>query len=102
MTRLAAHFRVRRRYSRSVNLERDQNVPESLDGYVVTPRGRGSLQRIADSLSADNGPRAWTLTGVYGTGKSAFANLLFALFGPNGAAREPEPVNDNGTLYGIN
>ena len=88
MTRLAAHFRVRRRYSRSVNLERDQHMPESLDGYVVTPRGRGSLKRIADSLSADNGPRAWTLTGVYGTGKSAFANLLFALFGPNGAARE--------------
>ena len=25
---------------------------------------------------------------MYGTGKSAFANLLFALFGPNGAARE--------------
>ena len=55
MTRLAAHFRLRHRYSRSVNLERDQNVPESLDGYVVTPRGRGSLHRIADSLSADNG-----------------------------------------------
>ena len=88
MTRLAAHFKVRRRYSRSINLERDQDVPESLDGYVVTPRARSSLQRIADSLSADTGPRAWTLTGVYGTGKSAFANLLFALFGPSGAARE--------------
>ena len=88
MTRLSAHFRVRRRYSRSVNLERDQNVPESLDGYVVTPRGRASLQRIGDSLSTDTGPRAWTLTGVYGTGKSAFASLLFALFGPDGPARE--------------
>ena len=88
MTRLAAHFRVRRRYSRSVNLERDQNAPDSLDGYVVTPRGRGTLHRIADSLYADNTPRAWTLTGVYGTGKSAFANLLFGFFGPNGEARD--------------
>ena len=88
MTRLAAHFRVRRRYSRSINLERDQNLSESLDGYVVTPRGRSSLERIADSLSMDIGPRAWTVTGVYGTGKSAFANLLFVLFGPDGGARE--------------
>ena len=88
MTRLSAHFRVRRRYSRSVNLERDQNAPDSLDGYIVTPRGRDTLRRIADSLYADNAPRAWTLTGVYGTGKSAFANLLFAFFGPSGEARD--------------
>lgn len=88
MTRLADHFRVRRRYSRSINLERDQDTPDSLDGYVVTPRGRGNLRRIADSLSADNHPRAWTLTGVYGTGKSAFASLLFALFSPSGPTRD--------------
>lgn len=88
MTRLASHFRVRRRYARSVNLERDQDAPGSLEGYVLTPRGRGTLAQIAKSLAVLDTPRAWTLTGVYGTGKSAFANLLLSLFGPAGDARD--------------
>ncbi len=64
------------RFGRSVNLERDffEDVP--LNGYVLTTTARSTLHRIGESLIDNASTRAWTLTGPYGSGKSAFA--LFA------------------------
>ncbi len=70
---------VKRRYSRSVNLERDFGTPDSLLGYIPTSRAIESIERFLRSFGFDNSVRAWTLTGSYGTGKSAFANFLTAL-----------------------
>lgn len=83
MKRLSSHFRIRRRYMRSVNLERDTDLAESLEGYVLTPRAVETFGRVLQAYGTPNVTRAWTLTGVYGTGKSAFANFLAALFAPS-------------------
>lgn len=64
------------RFGRSVNLERDFYDQVSLDSYVLTTTARDSLRHLADAYSNATAARAWTLTGAYGSGKSAFA--LFA------------------------
>lgn len=60
------------RFTRSVNLQQDIWQGESLRGYLVTAGVRRALLRIAPARYAPNAARAWTLTGPYGTGKSAF------------------------------
>ncbi|WP_414574602.1 hypothetical protein [Anabaena sp. CCY 9402-a] len=77
--KLSHYFNLQRRYSRSINLERDLDSVEALEGYVLTKRAIDSLKRILNSFNADEGNRAWTLTSVYGTGKSAFAHYLISL-----------------------
>jgi hypothetical protein len=67
---------VSSRFSRSVNLERDFYDQVSLTGYVLTTTARDGLRRIAEAYTNPNATRAWTITGSYGSGKSAFA--LFA------------------------
>ncbi len=64
------------RFARSVSLIRDAHHPDALDGYILTPTGREMLRRLSDALRGDSSTRAWSLTGPYGSGKSAFA--LFA------------------------
>lgn len=81
---LSEHIGIKRRYSRSVNLERDLATPDALNGYIVTDRAAEFLVRIDEARIHPGSPRAWTLTGVYGTGKSAFAHFLAALHGPAG------------------
>ncbi|WP_225896269.1 hypothetical protein [Amazonocrinis nigriterrae] len=77
--KLSHYFNLQRRYSRSINLERDLDSVEALEGYVLTKRAIDSLKRIVNSFNSDVGNRAWTLTSVYGTGKSAFAHYLISL-----------------------
>jgi hypothetical protein len=79
---LSQYISLRRRYSRSVNVERDLEIPSALEGYVLTDRSVDSLRRIVTRFSQGEGNRAWTLTSVYGTGKSAFAHYLSALVAP--------------------
>ena len=80
---LSDYFKLHRRYYRSVNLERDLDKPDAVQGYVPTERTMIALQRILSSIGDPNAHRAWTLTGVYGTGKSAFTHYLAALCAPD-------------------
>jgi hypothetical protein len=64
------------RFARSVSLVRDANHVDALDGYILTPTGRDVLHRLADAIRGENSTRAWSLTGPYGSGKSAFALLV--------------------------
>lgn len=82
MSMLADSIRVRRRYSRSVNLERDILSPEALEGYVLTPRAAETAARVLDAAAPVTGGRAWTLTGIYGAGKSSFGQFLASMFAP--------------------
>lgn len=84
MPALSEFVTIKRRYSRSVNLERDFGIPDSLLGYIPTSRAIDGVERFLRSFAFDNSVRAWTLTGSYGTGKSAFANFLTALCSPQG------------------
>jgi len=79
---LSAYFELHRRYYRSVNLERDFDRPDAVQGYVPTERSTDALRRILFALNNSNAHRAWTMTGVYGTGKSAFAHYLACLCAP--------------------
>lgn len=72
---------VRARYSRSVNVERDLDLPQALEGYLPTPRALDALTRIGRATLDEHAVRAWSITSVYGTGKSAFAQFLAALYG---------------------
>lgn len=60
------------RFARSISLVRDVHRLDALDGYVLTATGRDILRRLADALRGDSPTRAWSLTGPYGSGKSAF------------------------------
>lgn len=76
---LSQHITLNRRYGRSVNLERDFENLEALEGYIPTERAINALKRIINGIVSSQGNRAWTVTSVYGTGKSAFAHFLVSL-----------------------
>jgi hypothetical protein len=68
------------RIARSINLARDLTDPETLDRYVLTGKGLEIIHRLTAGL---NGQKisAWSLTGPYGMGKSAFVHFLLSFCG---------------------
>jgi len=80
--RLSAYFSLNRRYTRSINVARDLQQLSALEGYIPTERSLYALRRIIAGMDNPESHRAWTLTSVYGTGKSAFAQYLAALVAP--------------------
>lgn len=84
---------VKRRYTRSVNLERDIKIPDSIDGYIPTSRSIDGLTRFINSFSHPHSVKAWTLTGAYGTGKSSFAHLLTILCGEHEDYTRKKAIN---------
>lgn len=76
---LSQYITLSRRYGRSVNLERDIDNLDALEGYIPTERSLNALRRIINGIQSSEGNRAWTITSVYGTGKSAFAHFLASL-----------------------
>ena len=78
---LSEIFHVSSRYRRSVHLERDFYAENSLDGYVVTVTARETLHRLISALENPSASKAWSLTGPYGSGKSAFALFAAKLLG---------------------
>ena len=83
---LAELVRVRARFHRSVHLPRDWNAPHDPVDYLATPALLEIAGQILEELGRSGGVRAWTLTGPYGTGKSAFALFLTDLL----ATERPE------------
>lgn len=73
-----------RRFFRSVRLERDFDDLSSLEGYLLTPQVRHTLSQIEEGLRPQSSERAWTLTGPYGSGKSAFVLFLSHLLASQG------------------
>ena len=74
-------FRVKGRFQRSVHLERDFYTENALDGYILTVTAREMLSRVASTLENETTSKAWSLTGPYGSGKSAFALFAAKLLG---------------------
>lgn len=79
---LSDYFSLKRRYSRSINLERDFDKIDALQGYILTERSVDATKRILAGLTGRSDNRAWTITSVYGTGKSAFAHFFASLCAP--------------------
>jgi hypothetical protein len=72
------------RFFRSINAEHDHYDATALEGYLATAGARRVLNRIAPARTSMTGSRSWTLTGPYGTGKSAFCAFAAQLFAPSG------------------
>lgn len=72
---------VRARFHRSTHLERDFEGADWLRGYVVTPLARTIVSRVGNGLLPGRTSRAWSLTGPYGAGKSAFSLFLSHILG---------------------
>ncbi len=72
---LAEMVRVRGRFHRSVHLARDWNSGFERE-FFATPAVLDIARQIVGELGRPRGTRAWTITGPYGAGKSAFALFL--------------------------
>ena len=78
---LADRIKVKTRYTRSTNVERDSGSVATVAAYHPTTRGISLLEDVAAALGKDSQPRAWSLIGPYGSGKSTFGVFLHALLG---------------------
>lgn len=83
---LMDRIKVKTCYTRATNVERDAGSPAAIASYYPTARGMAVLDDVAAALSAGNMPRAWSLIGPYGSGKSTFAVFLHALLGARSEA----------------
>lgn len=71
--------------ARSVNIERDLENEATLKQYILTDKGADIISRFISALAGEK-ISAWSLTGPYGMGKSAFVNFLLSLCGPDNQA----------------
>ena len=88
----ADRIAVNARYTRSINVERDQGSHAIVQAYLPSAASVELLDTVADTFGTDDQPRAWSLIGPYGSGKSSFALFLHELLG---ALADPEPVARN-------
>ena len=77
---IAERIAIGRRYVRAVDILRDLEDPQALEGYVLTPSVRDGLRRVLGGLGKGASQRAFRVTGPYGSGKSSFGLLLARLF----------------------
>ncbi|MFN3372237.1 MAG: hypothetical protein ACK44M_01575, partial [Chloroflexus sp.] len=65
------------RFTRAVHIHHDfRDLRHRLDGYVVTPLVQQTAARILRGLELASRERAFSITGPFGAGKSAFALFL--------------------------
>ena len=77
---IAERIAIGRRYVRAVDILRDLDDPQALEGYVLTPSVRDGLRRVLGGLGKGSSQRAFRVTGPYGSGKSSFGLLVARLF----------------------
>ena len=85
--RLAEMVEVRGRFHRSVHLSRDWDSGFESE-FLATPALVEIAEQIVGELGRSRGTRAWTVTGPYGAGKSAFALFLAHLLATSQPANE--------------
>lgn len=97
MTPLRDVIRVRTRFARSTNLERDGDTLALAD-YVPTARSLDLLRRVAAACIDPSRPRAWSVSGPYGSGKSSFALLLDGVFGASSSPARQTAIDLIGSI----
>ena len=90
---LSELFQVKGRFRRSVHLERDFYTENALDGYVLTATAREMVSRVISTLGNETTSKAWSLTGPYGSGKSAFALFAAKLLGDPDASTTQQALD---------
>ena len=87
-------YQVKGRFHRSVHLERDFYTKENvLDGYILTVTAREILSRVVSTLENETTSKAWSITGPYGSGKSAFALFAAKLLGDPKVSTTQQALN---------
>lgn len=76
---ISEYLEVTRRFRRSVNLDKDFRGAQQNGEYIVTPTALEALHRLSEGFVEGSPSRAWTITGPYGVGKSAYAVFLARL-----------------------
>lgn len=76
--------RINTHYTRSINLERDAGSLEVVKAYIPTSRALKLFGRVADGFNSALTPRAWSLIGPYGSGKSSASVFLSHLLSSPG------------------
>ncbi len=72
-------IRVNAHYTRSINLERDADSLEVVKAYIPTSRALRFFSRFSEGFNREQMPRAWSLIGPYGSGKSSASAFLSQL-----------------------
>lgn len=88
-------IKINRKYTRSVNIERDLASSEAATGYIPTIRGIDTFKRFTQTISEEDTPRSWALVGPYGTGKSSFGLFLTAI---TGNSKDTETITARQTI----
>ena len=78
---LTERVTVKTRYTRSINVERDRGSLSIVKAYLPSSLGTTLLTDISSTFGNGDEPRAWSLIGPYGAGKSSFALFLNELLG---------------------
>jgi hypothetical protein len=87
-------YKVKGRFHRSVHLERDFYKKENvLEGYILTVTAREMLSRVISTLENRATSKAWSITGPYGSGKSAFALFAAKLLGDSNASTTQQALD---------
>ncbi len=70
---------VNTNYTRSINLERDADSVDVVNAYIPTSKALKLFSRISEGFTNRQSPRAWSLIGPYGSGKSSSTVFLSQL-----------------------
>ncbi len=73
-------YKVNNRFQRSIQVVQDWKSGIGLDGYLLSSTARQITMQIIRGFQTPRFSTAWTITGPYGTGKSAFALFLTDIF----------------------
>jgi len=69
-------IQVNTHYTRSINLERDADSLDVINAYIPTSRALKLFSRVSEGFNNKQVPRAWSLIGPYGSGKSSSSVFL--------------------------
>jgi len=76
---IKSKVQINTHYTRSINLERDADSLEVVKAYIPTSRALKLFSRFSEGFNEDLAPRAWSLIGPYGSGKSSASVFLSQL-----------------------
>lgn len=92
---LSSIYKVSNRFQRSIQVVQDWKSGIGLDGYLLSSTAREITLQIIRGFQTPKYSTAWTITGPYGTGKSAFALFLTdILANRNSVHNEAQKIKD--------
>lgn len=91
---------INTQYTRSVNIERDADSGAIAATYIPTSRAVRTLEKISATFGSHQAPRAWSLVGPYGSGKSVFSVFLSHLLSDQREVKTKTALTTLGTACG--